>query len=216
MHTTTQRIKAVALCALLALGVACGGSDGDDGEDTESSSPEGRFSLQLSDLPSGYTTLDGYPKTSSSAQDCLAANTPQAMAAASQIQTAGLQSCYSTVYSKEVGENTNRPGSQSYLFTDAAAASRALPLVKSAILASFRATGTARGQTPSDISPVPGLGEESVPGVSATVIPGKFLRFYFWRTGNVVVLIAGSDVLDDTTQSALTDIAKKIDTRGRR
>jgi hypothetical protein len=47
------------------------------------------------------------------------------------------------------------------------------------------------------------------------VIPGKFLRFYFWRTGNVLVLLGGADVLDDLTEERLAELARRLDTRGR-
>ena len=228
-NATARRLSVVALSAVLALaGAACGGDDdgGDTGSSEQTATSRGpggnftaaslsRFSLELSDLPSGYSVRAGYPKTSSSAQECMAANTPQSIAAATQVQNAGLQSCYATVFSKEVGANSNRPGSQSYLFTDAGAASRALPLLRSALLVSFRPSGVARGQAPSDIPAITGLGDESVPGLRATVIPGKFLRFYFWRTGNVLVLLGGADVLDDLTEERLAELARRVDTRGR-
>lgn len=214
--------------AVFALGaVACGGGDnGDSGSSDESSQPTqgsggnaasgdpSRFALQPSDLPVGYTNRSGYPRSSTSAQECLATRTEEGMAAAGQIQSTGLKSCYAVVYTKSAGQNTNNPGSQSYLFRDPATAGRALPLVRQALLSSLQTRGAASSQAPTDF-PVSGVGEETAPGIRATIIPGKYLRFYFWRTGNVVVVLGGSDALDDATEQSFTDLARKIDARGK-
>jgi hypothetical protein len=176
-HPNARRRAALVLSVVFAVVAGgCGnGGDGRDGADrsgagspaparTYTAEAQTRVSLQLSDLPSGYSVRAGYPKTSSSAQECMAASTPQSIAAATQVQNAGLQSCYATVFSKEVGANSNRPGSQSYLFTDAGAASRALPLLRSALLVSFRPSGAARSQAPSDVPAITGLGTSRYPG----------------------------------------------------
>lgn len=106
--TTIERHKrqlgALVLSAVVGIGaVGCGGGgDDENGGASGSGAPVGnlppeavsRFRLELSDLPSGYTTRQGYPKSSSSALECLAGRTPESITAASQVQATGLRSCH--------------------------------------------------------------------------------------------------------------------------
>ncbi len=227
-----RRLGAIAVSLAMAVtATACGGGD-DDGDAGGGAgggtTPAGgaltvatlpTVSAQLTDFPSGYAPKAGFPKQLGSPAECAQNTAPEDVALASRLQGVGLQACYLAVYSKERGNDSNSPGSGTFLFGDATGAQSALPLLRQAIVGSLRPSGVATLRSTDDI-PVSGLGEQSVPGVRFTIGVGGTrsfrLLFYFWRTGNMVAYVGGGDSLGDLNESAYLDLARKVNARAAR
>lgn len=210
------------LVALVLLAAACGGGgDGDDGAAPTTPPPTtgrtltatdlSRITFQPSDLPSGYTRDDA-TSGERAATRCFEGAPSETV---SHIQSFGLQTCYSSNYTKKAGSATNNAGSGALLFRDAQGASQALPVLRTALLGSFEATGEGEEGAIRDL-PASGLGDERPPGAQATVEAAAIefdIILYVWRNGNVVAFLGGSDVLGDMDASRLLDVARKVDGR---
>ena len=224
-----RRTTAVALSlAAVLMAAGCGGGDGEaenEGPKAETAATPGTnittdklptLSAQPSDFPEGYAQRSGFPKQLTTAGECLQATLPGNQALVEQFQSLGLQGCYLVVYTKERGSDSNNPGSGTFLFPDAAAAGKAQPVLRQAVVESLRPTAPAKLESSEEI-PVSGLGEEAVPGARFTISQGTTrsvrLTFYFWRNRNAVTYVGGADNLGDFNESSYLDLAKKVDAR---
>ena len=112
---TRNRLALLALVSALSMMAASCGGDGDDdgggeegGGGATSSGGGGNLtaeqlpavSVQQSDLPSGYAPKPGFPKRLNSVAECVNALAPGMQAAISQLQSLGLESCDSSVFTK--------------------------------------------------------------------------------------------------------------------
>ncbi len=210
-----------ALVLLVAVVLAACGGGGDGEEDAAKAPPAtartftvadlGRMTFQPSDLPAGYSRNDA-TSGQRTADRCFEG---APAATVSQIQSFGLQGCHTSNYTKKEGGATNNAGSGALLFRDADGASRALPVLRSALLESFEATGEADEGRTRDV-PASGLGDETPPGAQASVEGAGIsfdIIFYVWRNGNVVGFLGGSDILGDMDAARLLDLARKVDAR---
>jgi len=167
-----------------------------------------RFLLRSSDLPSGYPQQQS---VSGSAKEAVAtAKTRQQAAGFQQLAADGLEVFAGVAYQKTAGGSVNRPGSVAFAFGDPEEASRALPVLRKAIVNSLFATGSASGAE-SNIS-ASGLGDESLPGVRLALGPNAFY-VYVWRDRNVDAEVSGSDFLGDMSGQSILMIAQEIDFR---
>lgn len=227
---TKNRLALLAVVSALSMvAFTCGGSDdeGGGGEGGGSaSSPAGGgnltaarlpvVSVQQSDLPSGYSPKPGFPKRLASVPECVNALAPGQQSAIAQLQSLGLQECYSSVFTKERGSDSNSPGSSAYLFRDVDGATKGLPILRNAGVQSLKPTGAARIESTKDV-PVTGLGDQSESGVTTTLTVAGTRRFaitlYFWRNANVVFYSGGGNSLGDLNEVSYLDIAKKVASR---
>ncbi len=227
---TKKRLALLAVVSALSMAAfTCGGSDdeGGGGEGGGSaSSPAGGgnltaarlpvVSVQQSDLPSGYSPKPGFPKRLASVPECVNALAPGQQSAIAQLQSLGLQECYSSVFTKERGSDSNSPGSGAYFFRDVDGATKALPILRSVGVQSLKPTGAARIESTKDV-PVTGLGDQSESGVTITLTVAGTRRFaitlYFWRNANVVFYSGGGNSLGDLNEVSYLDIAKKVASR---
>lgn len=202
--------------AVLVAALVVAGEDGPDGAGRRFTRRNLRqVGAQPSDLPPGYTAQPGLPRQATSVHHCLEAATRHRADLANQLRTLGMRGCYDAAYVKTVGTAANRPGSTAYLFEDAAGASKALPLLRTALVEGYRGAGGL--QSAHDV-PVSGLGDESLPGRRFVTVGGGeafTLTLYVWRIGNVVASFAATDTLRDMNDQAILDIAKRIDSRAR-
>lgn len=208
--------------ALSLMAFSCGGSsdDKEGGSSATSTAPKAAIApdklssvgVQLSDLPPGYAPKTGYPKQLTSLPDCVAALGKGLDTVQAQLQALGFEGCYLSVFNEQKGADANSPGSGAYLFKDADAATKALPILRAAGVQSLKPTGAARFDSTKD-SPAPGLGDQSEPGLTTTLAVGdrKFsISLYFWRTRNVVVYAGGGDSLGDFNETSYLDLSKKV------
>ena len=224
-----RRTSAVALSlAAVLMAAGCGGGDDEaenEGPKAETAATPGAnittdklpgMSAQPSDFPEGYAQRSGFPKQLTTANECVQATAPGKEGLVEQFQSLGLQGCYLAVYTKERGRDSNSPGSGTFVFPDAAAAGRAQPVLRQAVVDSLRPSGQAKVESSEEI-PVSGLGEEAVPGARFTISVGGArmfrLIFYFWRNRNAVTYVGGGDSLGDFNESSYLDLAKKVDDR---
>jgi len=225
---TKNRLALLALVAALSMAASsCGGGSDDEGGSEEggetgsSTATKGNFTadklptlgVQLSDLPSGYAPKSGFPKQLSSVSECVKALAPGLDSAVPQLQALGLEGCYSSVFTKEKGNDSNTPGSGAYLFRDTEGATKALPILRSVGVQSLKPSGQARLESSRDV-PVTGLGEQAEPGVTTTLAVGATRKFaitlYFWRNRNVIFYSGGGNTLGDLNEGAYLDISKKV------
>ncbi|MDP8976137.1 MAG: hypothetical protein M3N28_07225 [Actinomycetota bacterium] len=225
-----NRLVLLALCSALSMvAFSCGGGSEEEGEGGEgrgsgtstataniTADKLPTVSVQQSDLPPGYQPKAGFPKLLSSVSECVNALAPGSDAAITQLQPLGLEGCYSSVFTKARGSDSNSPGSGSYRFRDADGAAKALPVLRSVGIQSLKPTGAARLDSTRDVL-VTGLGDQSEPGVTTTLSVGPTRKFaitlYFWRSGNVVVYAGGGDSLGDLNEKAYLELSKKVASR---
>jgi hypothetical protein len=224
--TRNRHALLVLVAALAMVAASCGGGDDEASEDggettavpSSATLTAGKLpgaSVQLSDLPSGYSPKAGFPKQVSSAAECVNVLAQGLDAVTAQLQALGLEGCYLAVYNKEKGSDANSPGSGAFLFRDVNGATQALPILRSAGAQSLKPSGGASIESSGDV-PVTGLGDQSAPGVTATIAvgPRKFtITLFFWRSRNVVFYSGGGDSLGDLKQSSYLDLSKKVASR---
>lgn len=203
--------------AAIPLLAGCGGDDKKSEASFKASDLKG-FVLSQSDLPSGYKLVT--EEASSSAQNCVGGKSSREQAVAEKFEQLGLERCASRTYRKRVAgaiNKNNTPGSTMILLKDSDDASKALPELRKALIASYKPSGTASAGDREEIS-VSGLGDESVPGARLTTdlgaLGGDFdLYLYFWRRGNVITWMGSTDILGDFDEDSTLELAKKLDGR---
>lgn len=212
------RLHALLLSfAALPLLAGCGGDDKKSEAAFNVSDLKG-FVMSPSDLPGGYKLVT--EQASSSAQKCVGGKTSREQAVAAKFEQLGLERCASRTYRKRVAgaiNKNNTPGSTMILLKNDSDASKALPELRKALVASYKPSGTASAGEQDDI-PVSGLGEQSVPGARLTTdlgaLGGDFdLYLYFWRRGNVITWMGSTDILGDFDERSTLELAEKLDAR---
>lgn len=212
------RVQALLLGLALALGASgCGGGDEEE-KATFGAGDLKRFLMTPADLPGGYKVQSKEDATT--AQECVGGATPRERAVGVTFEKLGLQACASSTYRKRRSGAVNRnntPGATVISLKTASDASKALPELRKALVASYRPSGTASAGRQAELS-VSDLGEESLPGVRLTtdlgVLGGDFdLYIFFWRRGNVIVWMGSTDILGDFDEASTLALAKRIDGR---
>lgn len=168
------------------------------------------FLLQPSQLPPGYQIK---VENDASGRECSEGRKDWQVAFRQEVFAEGLLACRNATYEKQGAHITNAPASGALLFETAAGASRALPAVRQISASLVKPTESPfGGKIVQTEIPLSGLGDETPPGVSFKRGDLELVA-YFWRIGNVVAFVIGSDALGDMDGGSLLETAKQINNR---
>ena len=130
-----------------------------------------------------------------------------------QRQSVGLEGCHLSTFQATSSSRT----SVAYLFRDVKGATQGLPVLRDVARKGLDDTSSQSGakiEARRDV-PVSGLGDQSLPGITFTASGGgttASLRFYVWRSRNVVFFFLSVDP-PAVKESALLDLARKMASR---